>query len=271
MRGGGQRNNSNKEGVSKALDCTLQLSETQFEEKEEEHQWECVDDSGSLLEIDVPYEIDYKDPRAGLIESGVTTLHVDDAVILDNNKAIFKSEPKLAQTPKEHRRRLKTTGNRSVLVVRVEAKDFSTSASEEELARKVFGIGDSTGVTDSWNLSSGFDQCSYGQLKFEPAQYDAVKDGVYTVSIDQNVKGARHVDVRTAALNSLRSDFGTSDLKALYDHVMLCIPPGTVTKQGEFANHCVVIVAEIYSDSISISTTTLSTSNQDILVGQVME
>ena len=207
-----------------------------------------------------------------MIESGVTTLHVDDAVISDKNKAIFKSEPRLAQKPKEHRRRLKTTGIKSVLVVRVQAEDASTSASEEELAREVFGVEGSSGATDSWNLASGFDQCSYGQLKLKPAQYEGVKDGVYTVSIDQNVSGARNVDVRNAVLDSLRSDFGTSALNTLYDHVMLCIPPGTVSKQGEFVNFIVMFIfPEINSDCLLISTTIISASNQDMLDGQVME
>ena len=201
---------------SESIDCTLQLSETQFEFKEEEHQWECADESGRLLEIDVPYTIDYKDPQAGLIESGVTTLHVDDAIISHNNRAIFKSKPRLAQMPKEHRRRLKTTGTRSVLVVRIEANDASTTPTEEDLAREVFGIKDSTGATDSWNLVGGFDQCSYGQLTFKPAQNNGVKDGVYTVSIDQNARGVRMVDIRTIVLDSLRSDFATSNLNALF-------------------------------------------------------
>ena len=218
---------------SEPIDCTLQLSETQFEFKEEEHQWECADKSGRLLDIDVPYTIDYKDPQAGLIESGVTTLHVDRAIISQDNRAIFKSQPKLAQAPKEHRRRLKTTGSRSVLVVRIEANDAVTKPSKEDLAREVFGIKDSHGATDTWNLAGGFDQCSYGQLTFKPAQNNGVKDGVYTVSIDQNARGARNVDIRTIVLDSLRSDFGTSNLNALFDHVMLCMPPGTVTKQGK--------------------------------------
>ena len=218
--------------MSKALDCTLQLSETQFEHGQEEHDWECADDAGHLIEINVQYAIDYKDRNVGLIESGLTTLHTDDAVILDDGKAIFRSKPTLAQAPKEDRRHLKTTGSRSVLVVRIEANDASTNPSEEDLARAVFGIENSTVARDAWNFVNGFKQCSYGQLTFEPAKNDNVKDGVYTVTIDQNVQGARNVDIRNAALDSLRSDFGTSDLREFFDHVMFCIPPGTVSKAG---------------------------------------
>ena len=217
------------------LDCTMQLTETQFEHGGEENHWECADEDGRLLEIDVPYTVDYKDPEVGLIESGVTRLHAEKALMSnDKNKVIFKSLPKLEKgTPNEQRRLLRTKGTRSVLVVRIEAKDVSTTPSEEDLAREVFGITDSTGATDTWNVRNAIDQCSYGKLKLEPAQNTGVNNGVYTVTIDQNAKGASNTDIRNAALNELRSHFGTNNLNALHDHFMLCMPPGTLTKQGK--------------------------------------
>ena len=201
----------------------------------EEHQWECADDNGRLVDINVPYTIDYKDPKTGIIESGMTILHAENVLISDHDKTIFNGEPTLIKgsSPKDHRRLLRTKGTRSILVVCVEANDASTTPSEEDFDREVFGIEDSTGTTDTWNLASALDQCSYGQLTIEPAQNNGVGDGVYTVSIGENVRGARNVDIRNVVLNTLRSDFGTINLNALYDHFMLCMPPGTVSKQGE--------------------------------------
>jgi len=236
------------------LDCTLVLTETQFESnqiqfesnqvqfesniQEEEH-WECEVDSssdssarGHFLALNLEYTVDYKDPVIGLIKSGATTFHADSAV-LSESKAIIRGAPKLAQKTFEHNRRLSTTGHRSVLVVRVEANDASTSANEADLARKVFGLGDSSGETDLFNLSSGFAQCSYDKLTFGPANDSVGTNGVYSVSIGSAVVGQTFGSVRNVVLDKLRTDFGNNDLNALYDHIMICMPPGTVTNQGE--------------------------------------
>jgi len=221
------------------LDCTLVLADTQFEDNHDEQHWECEVDSssdssarGHFLALNLEFNADYKDPVIGIIESGATTLHADGAV-LSESKAIIRGAPKLAQKTFEHNRRLSTTGHRSVLVVRVEASDASTSATEADLAREVFGLGDSNGGTDSFNLSSGFSQCSYDKLTFGPANDGVGTNGVYTVSIGSAVVGQTFGSVRNVVLDKLRDDFGNNDLNALYDHVMVCMPKGTLTKEGE--------------------------------------
>ena len=210
----------------------MQLTETQLEYGDVEiNCWECAAGDGCLLDADVPYAVDDKDPEAGHIESGVTRLHAEKAVM-----STEKSLPKLKKgTTSEKRGLLKTEGaKRSVLVIRIEAKDGSPTPSEEDLAEKVLGIKKSTDATDtSWNVVNAMDQCSYGKVKLEPAQNTDVNNGVITITIDQNAKGARNVDVLNAALNELRSRLGTNNLNALHDHFMLCMPPGTVTNQGK--------------------------------------
>jgi len=215
------------------------LAETQFEDNRVEHHWECEVDSssdnisrGHFLDLNVEFDEDYKDPVIGKIESGATTLHADGAVVSDTNE-IIRGAIRLTRKQVEHRRRLSTTGTRSVLVVRVNANDVTTSAPEEDLAREVFGIIDPNGVPATFNLVSAVAECSYNKLKLEPAS-DRGNDGVYTVSINDNVVGQRNVDVRNVVLDKLRLDFGTSDLNSLYDHVMVCMPPGTLSKSGMY-------------------------------------
>jgi len=224
------------------LDCTLVLADTQFEDNTEEHHWECEVDSssnssarGHFLALNVEYDEDYKDPLIGPIQSGDTTLHADDAIIVSGSEAILRGigMPNLAHKAAEHRRRLSTTGIRSVLVVRVDANDATTSAPEEDLAREVFGIIKPNGVPDAFNLASAVAECSYNKLKLEPTS-DRGNNGVYTVSINDDVVGQRFGSVRNVVLDQLRSDFQTSDLNSLFDHVMVCMPPGTVTNTGVY-------------------------------------
>ena len=222
------------------LNCVLYLTETQLEHEEEEHKWECIDDDGHILDLNLDFDTDYKDPTAGRILSGGTNLRADSAIISDTS-AILRGKPKFSLIPNNSRRHLEQiTGQRSVLVVRIEANDAFTGPSEKDLARTVFGITDDHGKTDSWNLASGYDQCSYGQLTFEPAQDQNTNNGVYTLSIDANVKGKTHSEVRNLALDRLRSDLGVKDLNSIYDHVMLCLPPGTKTASGKSDNDMMV-------------------------------
>ena len=156
-----------------------------------------------------------------------------DSFLSPESKAIIRGAPKLAEKTVEHNRRLSTTGHRSVLVVRVDANDASTSATEADLAREVFGLFGSSGETDVFNLSSGFSQCSYDKLTFGPANDNVETNGVYSACIGSAVVGQTFGNVRNVVLDKLGTDFENNDLNALYDHVMICMPPGTVTNQGE--------------------------------------
>jgi hypothetical protein len=60
-------------------------------------------------------------------------------------------------------RNLQTSVVKTVLVLRVVAADAQTTASEAELANKIFGASG-----DILNLKSLYNQCSSGQLQFEP-------------------------------------------------------------------------------------------------------
>jgi hypothetical protein len=62
-------------------------------------------------------------------------------------------------------RYVQATVVRTVLVLRIVASDAQTTATEAELANKIFGASG-----DALNLKSLFNQCSNGQLQFEPKQ-----------------------------------------------------------------------------------------------------
>lgn len=116
------------------------------------------------------------------------------------------------------------TGVRTVMVVRIVAKDSQTTATEAQLANDVFGT-----FGDELNLKSGYNQCSYGQLQFEPLTTNAKvgDDGVYTVFIPNTaVKGIAPSVIAAAALDQVTKDLGAPP-NFLADHVMFCIPPGS--------------------------------------------
>ena len=55
--------------------------------------------------------------------------------------------------------------------------------------------------------------------------------------------------MRNVILDQLRSDFGSNDLNALYDHIMVCMPHGTLSKSGK---HCIISVFSLKTSMAAI-------------------
>lgn len=111
-------------------------------------------------------------------------------------------------------------GDKSVLVVRVNAPDFSTSSSVSVLSDNVFGTTD-----DSVNLKSQYEACSYNKLRLNPTADSRATNGVYEVSISRKTKRASRESIEDAVVSQLTRELGY--LPREFDHVMLCLPPRT--------------------------------------------
>lgn len=124
-------------------------------------------------------------------------------------------------------------GSKSVLAVRVVAAENKTTGLDEySLADSIFGIG-----VDKVNLASQTSDCSYGKLKFTPAEVRSGKsinsgkveivNGVTTVHVPSvNVAQGTAV-MRNAISKELNTIFGTTNPSELADYVIYCLPPGT--------------------------------------------
>ena len=113
---------------------------------------------------------------------------------------------------------------KKVLVLRIQAADSSTTASETQLSDDIFGA-----AGDPVNLKSQYNQCSYSQLQFEATTSNALvgSDGVYTVTLPTtNVTGANDNPIAWAAVNKAATELGTA-LTNIANHVIVCMPPGT--------------------------------------------
>ncbi|KAI2488977.1 Gametolysin peptidase M11 [Fragilaria crotonensis] len=178
--------------------------------------------------------------RKNAVESGVTTLFATNSVIDDSTDELIIPT---GETIKLGRRERNGVGSSSgsldttdliwnrklasvvkkVLVLRIQAADASTTASETQLADDVFGA-----AGDVFNLKSQYNQCSYGQLQFEPTTSNALvgTDGVYTVTLPTTIiTGAADNPIAWAAVDKATAELGT--LTNFADHVMVCMPPGT--------------------------------------------
>jgi hypothetical protein len=131
-----------------------------------------------------------------------------------------------------HRHLSSTQGDKKVVAVRVSASDNTYSFSEDHLRSKVFGKNtDGTNSGDDFNLSSGYQQCSYGELTFSPKETTtsggvAINNGVVTIDVAITASGAGDGTVRNAVTNKIQQLLGSS-MTDVADYWMYCLPPGT--------------------------------------------
>ncbi len=141
------------------------------------------------------------------------------------------------------RRKLAVIGNKTFLAIRVIANDASTTSSSSEISDAWYGTNG-----DRVNFKSQYEACSFNQFKVEPFNSGNVTDGVLTVTIARNVVGVSDSIVRNAVATEATNNLG--DLESKFDHVMLCLPPGT--SGGWIAYAYVNHWLSVYNDKVRI-------------------
>ena len=147
-----------------------------------------------------------------------------------------------------------------MLVVRVIASDGSTSASDTALSNSVFG-----NYVDSVNLSSQYAACSHNKLEFVKAADKAgdlltnsIRNGVVTVTVNTALADG-HAAMRNAITHKLNSDFKVSNPNQLANHVMYCLPSGTMNgiAYAHVNNWCTYVSAQMHGKFYSSEYTRL--------------
>jgi hypothetical protein len=124
-----------------------------------------------------------------------------------------------------------TIGSKTVLLVRVLASNAMTGFSNAELSDGAFG-------TDSVNLKTQYESCSYGQLQMVPAVDRAshvddgnintnIVNGATTVTIAATVGIQSQNTMTNQVTAALIIQFSVLSPDELADHVMYCLPPNS--------------------------------------------
>lgn len=235
--------------VKQVEECVLVKRDMRFDDGSSVETWTCElqdNDAYNAGKRFVDLEgLDDEDFEG--VRSGVTTLFVDGAV-LANGKLIIpngakryfgKMEPRGPAAKKQKERENNGVGSkqqrmlaplvdeRLVLVVRVKASDATTTSSTATIADKVFGT-----AGDVSNLRERFEKCSYGEMLMQPfigttSTGKSIQNGVYQVTISAKVKGVQNTIVEDNVEAALTQQLG--NLPNQFDHVMLCLPPGTMS------------------------------------------
>jgi hypothetical protein len=125
-----------------------------------------------------------------------------------------------AAAPRNSRHLMATSGTVSVLVIRISGNDVAPTLSAAELSNKIFGTGE-----DKVNLKSVYDSCSAGKLDFVPAIGEDIINGVVEMQLGRDIVDTTSISVDNDVVEMATAKYGV--LSTTFDHVMLCLPPGT--------------------------------------------
>jgi hypothetical protein len=179
----------------------------------------------------------------------------EECFIPPGDSSRFLSNVVDKENHEEHeRRKLATvTGDRTILVVRVIAKNRATTARESSLASAVFD--------DSVNVATQYKACSNGKLNFvkatskelngnNKAGETGISRGVTTVRVNLSTSKGDGA-MRNAITAALNRNFGVSSPGALADHVMYCFPAGTMHGAYAYVNHWMSVYSNKECESLS--------------------
>ena len=114
------------------------------------------------------------------------------------------------------------TGTKTILALRVESPDGSTTLNERQISNSIFGT-----YGDRITPKSQFDSCSNGQLILQPVTTNAKigRDSVLTVKLPEIVPTFQGTHARVSVLAQAQRDLGVRDLNEIADFIVVVLPP----------------------------------------------
>jgi hypothetical protein len=270
--GGGLRSSpdrllQNGNAYGKWKKCVALLKEVQLEGNKELEEVDCYDPETQMyhrLEASLEAKVK-KDIKNGKVKSGSTTINADGTYGIngDGHRVLHVSDVDsitYEDFVPNHGRRLASVGNKEMLAIRVVAADTQTTATEEQISDSWFGT-----YGDPVNLKSQYAACSYDALQCNAATTSSGVAGVHEVTITNTVSGAADSTIRDAVVAAGNAALG--NMESQFDHVMLCLPPGTSGGWIAYAyvnwylsvynnNWCNYVSAQMHGVSSSYSTLT---------------
>mmetsp|Transcript_25258 Transcript_25258/g.46948 ORF Transcript_25258/g.46948 Transcript_25258/m.46948 type:complete len:682 (-) Transcript_25258:187-2232(-) len=148
------------------------------------------------------------------------------------------------------------TGTRTVLAVRIIANGGSTTVSSFHVSDEIFGT-----FRDPVNLKSQMSACSNGALNITTADNKLtnnellatdIEDGVTTVTVSSAVTPGGDRAMVNEVNGALLEAFGVNSPDELANHIMYCLPPGTMTGIADsYINHWRSVYSDVWCTYVS--------------------
>ena len=192
----------------------------------------CELTNGKMLEI-IGLTSEFKQLHKDLLKSGKAKIIVPRSIVsngklhipIDAQQDLIVTSEMVLDDQFRYNRRLTASGAKQVLAIRADGLDTSTTSNKETISDKIFGTGE-----DKLNLRSQYKACSYDKLNFVPysgvtSTGEYIENGVAEVNVTKIINGTSSEMIMVAMLQAAFEKYG--DLEEP-DHIMLCVPPGTI-------------------------------------------
>jgi len=176
-----------------------------------------------------------------LLDSGVSTICIisGSAIRTEFGKTDYILIPPNADihfvASRENRRRqlVQTTGNRTVLIVRVTAPGSAQSNTRASLANAAFGSG---GQQNSF--AAQYSACSARKLQFVAASgfESMITNGVIDLALPAPVNGIYTSSLANDMISSIKNTLGVTNLGTTFSNIMFCMPIGTISRANNSTN-----------------------------------
>lgn len=161
--------------------------------------------------------------RSDDIKSG-NTIKLKNIILDEANATIVRTSDSQVEVVASsgnllRRRKLAISpGERKMLVIRVNYRGKTPQLSTEELAGRVFGLGDKqVGIS----VSQQFKACSFGKIEMKPFQAVGIENGVTEVSIATAVSGSFSVvALQNLVFEKIKATWQIGQI----DHFLLVVP-----------------------------------------------
>ncbi|KAG7374685.1 gametolysin peptidase M11 [Nitzschia inconspicua] len=159
------------------------------------------------------------------VTSGETTLEVEGAIIADGAYTAPAGAKVYFGTIETRRRLSNSKGTKKVLVVRATTSGGDTFSERDDIVDAIFGT-----FGNPISLRSQYLGCSHNKIDFTPFEGtthkgNQVTDGIITVDINRDFRGLNRFVAEEGLTSAAENMVG--DLEQQFDHVILCLPPGT--------------------------------------------
>jgi len=176
-----------------------------------------------------------------MLDSGVSTICIvgGSAIRTEFGKPDYILIPSNADihfvASRENRRRqlVQTTGNRTVLIVRVTAPGSAQSNTRASLANAAFGSG---GQQNSF--AAQYSACSARKLQFVAASgfESMITNGVIDLALPAPVNGIYTSSLANDMISSIKNTLGVTNLGNTFSNIMFCMPIGTISRANNSTN-----------------------------------
>jgi len=193
---------------------------------------ECLDlSTGYIAAIKGPYRQSIIDEILTMFRSGMATsnectlMQVGASYDADGNLFLPNNDVTISNTDNvPSRRKLAVNGIKTMLALRVEANDASTTSTVDQISDAWFGTNG-----DAVNFKSQTEACSYDKVEVQAGIFTSpsISNGVHTVNISDDAIGVDRGVIQRAAVSQAEDDLGVLSLSGEFDYVMVCVPPGT--------------------------------------------